>query len=119
MNKVLLFILLTLVSCKTSHFEPSIEGKFINKGNDYYYSLILQNDYKFIYKQQDLEVLRLCYGKWHYINQNTIRIQCDEENTLQQLSTGYMIEREKDVIIVNHKKILIDKLLFKKIPSTK
>lgn len=119
MNKVLLFVLVTLVSCKTSYVGPSIEGKFINKGNDYSYSLILKIDYTFVYKQQDLEVLRLCYGKWHYINQDTIRIQCDEENTQQQLSTGYMPEREKDVIIVNQKKIILDKLLFKKAPNNK
>lgn len=117
MNKVLLFILVTLVSCKTSYVGNSIEGKFINKGKDYSYSLILKNDSTFIYKQQDLDVLRLCSGKWHYLNQDTILIQCDEENTLQQISTGYMQEREKKVIIVSQKKIKIDKLFFKKEPS--
>jgi hypothetical protein len=44
-------------------------------------------------------------------------IECDEENTLQQISVGYMQEREKKVIIVNQKKIKIDKLFFKKEPG--
>jgi hypothetical protein len=94
-----------------------MEGKFINKGKDYNYSLMLKKGYTFIYKQQDLDVLRLCSGRWHYLNQDTIMIECDEENTLQQISVGYMQEREKKVIIVNQKKIKIDKLFFKKEPG--
>jgi hypothetical protein len=118
MNKVLLFISVVLISCKTSYLGDSIEGKFINNGKDHNYSLILKSDYTFIYKRHDLDVLRFCSGRWYYINQDTILIQCEEENILQQITTGYLQERENKVIIVSQKKIKIDKLFFKKEPSS-
>lgn len=117
MKKVLLFIFITLVSCKTSYVGSRIEGMYINKGKYHNYSLVLKNDYTFTYKQHDLDVCRLCSGKWHYLDQDTILIQCSEENLLQQISVGYMQEREMKVIIISKNKIKVDKLFFNREPN--
>lgn len=114
MNKVLLFIIVAFVSCKSSNVGNSVEGKYNNKGKYHNYSLILINDNTFIYKKHDLDVDKSCSGKWHYINQDTILILCDEESVIHQITTGYMQERENEVIIVSRNKIKINKLFYKK-----
>jgi hypothetical protein len=69
------------------------------------YTLKINNDSTFELTQKYTDVSPRCKGKWTILSEDSIRLKCfDEDNMINQISTGYMEEREKTVIILTSKK---------------
>ena len=114
-KKISYILFVFLFSCKSLSVPKSItQGTFRNVGKDYSYSLILNKDSTFALKLQNLDVINMCNGKWHYKDKNTIQTICDSANTMEILSSGYMFEREKQIYVINKNKIKIDQVILKR-----
>lgn len=116
-RKLIYIAFIFFTSCKSLSVYYDMHGEFRSVGKDYSYSLIMNEDSTFILKQQNLDVVEMCQGKWCYIAKDTILINCDTANTMEVLSSGYIIEREKKIIVINDKKIRIDQMILKKVKN--
>lgn len=95
--------------------SQKIYGHYYKKGKDYQYDLTLGNDSSFTFTKKYFEVNSTCMGKWVRVSKDTILLKCGTADLAEQLQSGYMIEREKNVIILSRKKIMIDKVILKRI----
>jgi GTPase SAR1 family protein len=115
MKKItLIMILLFAISCKNA--KQDYTGKYKKAGKDHTYILELKRDSTFVFTQKYFEFNPKCQGKWKFITKDTVVLNCEkEEGFSAQLSTGYMVERERKVRIINSKKIEVDKIVLRKI----
>lgn len=102
------FILLFFIACKSSYY-PIKTGQFC-----FYYSkeknlkdeLILKDDSTFVLTLYGGAYTPTCTGKWKYIEENVIRLECyNETDLLAPITSGYMNLREREVKIINSDKL--------------
>jgi len=91
-------LLIFFVSCKGQSLLQNIQGNYTKSLKDYSYSLILNTDSSFTLTQKYFEVISNCKGKWQLKLKDTILLKCFDENLSPQLSSGYMAERQRQVI---------------------
>lgn len=109
-----LFILLLFVCQCTPVNKTITHGTFYIEGKDFKYSIDINRDSTFTIKLQNMEVIEMCNGQWHYIDKNTIHLLCDSANLSEMISTGYIPEREKYIYVVNSNKIKMDQVVLKR-----
>lgn len=117
MIRNLKYILLFLVvSCKSLTIQQGVYGEFYKGGEDYKYTLKLNRDSTFFLSMKYQDAMPQCYGKWQYLGQDTLLLKCNElKNISETLSSGYMANREKKVLIIGRNKIKLDQTILKRI----
>jgi len=103
-----------LASCKTTPLLQSLPGQYYKNWKGYKYILILNNDSSFIYTEKYREGSPRCEGKWQFISKDTLLLKCGKATFTEALSSGYLAEREKKVIVVNKNKVMIDNVILKR-----
>ena len=106
--------MILFVSCKGQSLLQNIQGNYSKSGKDYSCSLILNTDSSFTLTQKYFEVVSNCKGKWQLKLKDTILLKCSDENLSAQLSSGYMAERQREVIILNQNKLKLDKIILQR-----
>ncbi len=112
-----LYILFFFTGCRTLPMDNNFYGEYYNKGKDYEYRLILQQDpntFKLELKYQDTNPK--CIGRWKLEGEKIIHLQCEEVSELSKiLSNGYMNERDYKLEIISNKKLKFKKVVLTKV----
>ena len=103
-----------LASCKTVSISQNIPGQYYKEGKDYQYDLRLNTDNSFILTQKYFEVNSTCRGKWQYLSHDTLLLKCNDEDLSAKLQSGYMTEREKNIIVLSRNKLKIGNVIVKR-----
>lgn len=111
---IYLFVLIVFASCRSAYTGQVISGEYYSDGKDYKYSLVLEADSTFLLEQQNLDVVTKCQGIWYQVSKDTVLLKCGREASSRFLSSGYMEDREKKIVLVNKNKIQIGKVFLKR-----
>jgi hypothetical protein len=104
-----------VVSCKTVAVSQNMQGEFHKKGKDYHFNLVLKKDNTFSLTQKSYEANSECDGKWQHFSGDTLLLKCnDVEDVLARLQSGYIIEREKKVIVLSKNRLMIGNVTLKR-----
>lgn len=112
--KNLLIVAVIFLSCKSPAVSQDLHGRYQRKGKDYQYDLTLNSDSTFTLVKKYFEVNAKCSGKWHLVSDTVLLLRCDDEELSAKLQSGYMTERETRVIVINKKKLRIDKVIVRR-----
>lgn len=91
-----------------------LQGVYVKKGKDYQYSLTINKDSTFTLTTQSIHARSECKGKWQLVG-DTLLLKCNDEPFPAQITKGYMIEREKKVIVLSEKKLKLGQVVMKRI----
>lgn len=109
MKYISIFILFfILVSCTVS---KNIVGIYKTSGKDFRYSLTLHKNKTFLLNEEFFDGSSGCKGTWHYLTNDTILLQCENEGVTAMLQSGYMSERNKKIIRLNRNQIKIENIV--------
>jgi hypothetical protein len=100
----LLLIMLFFASCSGDKW---IAGEYYKAGSDFKYSLTLNKDHTFLLKRDFFDGDNECKGKWRFFTKDSIVLNCEKENVMAMLSSGYMNNRVQKVLIVGKQQIKI------------
>jgi hypothetical protein len=90
-----------------------LHGTFISKsdggmGNSSFVLLTLNSDSSFKLKEGSFEIISQCTGKWRFTKQNAIQLKCSfDTSVLNNISAGYMSERERILKIKSRNELLL------------
>ena len=83
-------------------------------GSDFKYSLKLNKDNSFLFKEEFFDGDGKCTGKWQYFTKDTIILECEKEDVLHMLQRGYISERIQKVAILSNRQIKIRQVILTK-----
>lgn len=122
-NNLLILIIAAffLISCinhkAIKNIEPVLIGEYHKEfENHLIHSLTLKKDSTFTYSIKGGGVFNSeskCSGKWQVID-NQLILNCNQEDLLNQLSSGYMSIRSYKIKIISPKLLEIDGIKLKK-----
>jgi len=84
------------------------------RGYDQVISLTLHKDSVFILSDKWFEINSTCTGKWFVVSKDTIVLRCFDEKFPAQISSGYLNEREKKIIVLGKNKLKLDNSFLKR-----
>lgn len=116
MKALILLFVFFFTGCASSQKSFKIEGNYYLQGKGYSYELVINSsDSTFELTERHLETKAKCNGKWTILLKDSIRLNCfPDTNIVNQMSTGYMWERERSIVVLNSKKLLLDGFKLKK-----
>ncbi len=108
-NIIFLLFFVFLFSC-----QSSINGIYKKKGHDFEYVLILKPNNKFLFQKKYFEVNSSCQGDWEKKG-DSIFLKCkSDEDLSEQLSRGYMTQRNFKLKLEKGNTLKIDSLILQK-----
>jgi len=110
-NTLLIVVLIVLTSCQAYN---GLLGEYAKITKDYRYNLKVNSDNSFAFERQSYHSRSMCNGKWE-LNGDTLLLKCDEEPLEAQLSSGYLTDREMEVIVLSDKKLKIGIVTMKQV----
>jgi len=97
-----------LYGCSANRKISNISSKFSVKGEGYSYSLMLNPDNSFILNESVIEVSLSCKGTWKYCSKDSILLSCEEEPPNAMLQSGYMVKRQRSILLIDKNHIKVD-----------
>ncbi|MFT3994124.1 MAG: hypothetical protein QM660_07440 [Dysgonomonas sp.] len=99
---ILVTILITFMSCQSTKFhKKDFAGKYKYKTNklsyNFDYKLELNADTTFYFQISN----QSCIGKWRFLSKNEVMLKCDDVDTMDALSSGYLSQREYTMRLLN------------------
>ncbi|MBF0762528.1 hypothetical protein IR148_15915 [Dysgonomonas mossii] len=99
---ILVTILITFMSCQSTKFhKKDFVGKYKYKTNKLSYNF----DYKLELNADTTFYLQIsnqsCIGKWRFLSKNKVMLKCDDVDTMDALSSGYLSQREYTIKLLN------------------
>jgi hypothetical protein len=104
------FIYLIAISSCSNKYYPLI-GEYYVIGKDYKKTLILNSDSTFIFTQSSFETTSKCKGQFTIIAKDTFLLKCFDESFPSQITSGYMNDRIKKVVILKGNKLKLNKTI--------
>jgi hypothetical protein len=101
--------LLLFTSCSNKYYP--VNGEYYAVGKDYKKNLLINSDSSFVLTQSSFETVSKCKGQFTFIAKDTLLLKCFDENFPAQISSGYINDRIKKVVILKGNKLKLDKTL--------
>ncbi len=103
------FLIVSLITIGCSTRVPHVAlGTYSDEGKDHIYTLELRNDQTFTLTLSYWDARSSCDGTWQVLNEKTILLTCSPVKFPAQIQSGYMTNRERNVLVVSLRKLRLD-----------